>query len=371
MEEKITEEDIIDIPEESIIEVPEEEPAETQGRYDIMKTRFNGLKSAYKGDLKQAMFQLCFENNIFYDETLLNSFIKAGDDSTIEKLPEIYVWSIEGDKKYEGLTFFSQIKKENFVKIYSESLSLLTLSDDDKKNRQQIINIVGYDPFASDPENERPQMYRDLTGLLTDSMRKDIAKQKAAIEIVRNYANIARYQLRMNMLLSSEKTDADTQEQIDGLLTIINKIQANINQTTKENGFTSGKGVGSGGRGMLSDVMMQCEELGYDKGITNYYDIETSKAIEEIATISWKAMLDQVKFSATDYADILAGQSDLVRKSVRIAKDATEALRLCREKLTKQELIEELANEYRKKGIKEDEINEFISREYELYDGKN
>ena len=38
--------------------------------------------------------------------------------------------------------------------------------------------------------------------------------------------------------------------------------------------------------------------------------------------------------------------------------------------IQKQKLLEELEGEYRKKGISEEEIQEFISREYKLWDGK-
>jgi acetyl-CoA carboxylase alpha subunit len=58
----------------------------------------------------------------------------------------------------------------------------------------------------------------------------------------------------------------------------------------------------------------------------------------------------------------------MVHEAQAKAATAEEALRLCKEKLKKQELIDELAAEYRAKGISEDEIEEFIAREYHMYD---
>ena len=52
-----------------------------------------------------------------------------------------------------------------------------------------------------------------------------------------------------------------------------------------------------------------------------------------------------------------------------MASDALEALRLAREKITKEELLDELAEDYRKKGISEKEIEEFVNRELNMYDG--
>ena len=81
-------------------------------------------------------------------------------------------------------------------------------------------------------------------------------------------------------------------------------------------------------------------------------------------------MLNQLRLTQTDYVDILSQQAELVHKAQDQAKKATEALRLAKEKITKQRLLDELAADYRKKGISEEEIDEFISREYNLWDGK-
>ena len=358
---------------EEIIE--EEAMTEAEDSHLKLRKRFEGLKSAYGGDIKSAMFQLCFENNWFYGENIISKLL--ADPKAATDFLEEYMMEIHGNPKYKDLNFFSQLKRENFNKLYSEDLSLLALNDEDKKNRQQIINIIGYDPFAREKDEERPGLYRDLTGLLTDSMRKDIPKQKAAIEIIRSYANIDKYQKKINQLMAMAEADPKPEgynpeaasEMINDCLSTIAKIQTNINQTTKENGFSSGRNIGSGGRGMLSDVMTQCEELGYDKGITNYYDVATSKSMKEVADISFRAMLDQVKFGATDYAEILMEQAKIVRDAKQYMQETREAMRLLKEKLTKQELIEELANDYRRKGISEEEIDEWISREYNLYDG--
>lgn len=343
------------------IDVADMEPAQGKDYYqDMVK---NGASS------EDALFDYCYRYNVFYDSQLARHILFSSEKA-LEQMPELYIKYLEADPKYSGLTFRSQLKRENFEKVYSEDLSLLALSEDDKKNRQQIISIIGYDPFKEELQADKPQLYRDLTGLLTDNLRKDITKQKAAIEIVKNYSTIAKYQNRVSDLLKGGEVDPETQETIDNLLAMIAKIQAIINATSKENGFSTGKTLGNGGRGMLSDVMNQVETQYYDDGITNFYDQATSKSIGEVAEISFRAQMNQVKLSGTDYADILSQQAEIVKESQRVAKDSLEALRICRGKITKQKLLEELEGEYRKKGISEDEIQEFISREYKLWDGK-
>lgn len=322
-------------------------------------------------EIEDALFDFCFHFNYFYDRQLIGSLIMKEENITQNKnkLGSIYVSFLKSNPKYNGLTFLSQIKRDNFEKLYSEDLSLLSLSEDDKKNRGAIMNIIGYDPFKNEADEDRPQMYRDLTGLLTENLRKDIAKQKAAIEIVKNYSTIAKYQKRVSELMNSGQVDQETQDMVDNLLQMIAKIQGIVNATTKENGFSSGKSLGIGGKGMLSDVMNQVETQYFDEGITNFYDQATSKSIQEISDISFRSQMNQIKLTGTEYTDILIQQADIVRKAQRTARDALEGIRIAKSKITKQKLLEELEKEYRKKGISEADIQEFIDREYKLYEG--
>ena len=332
-----------------------------------LQEEFKNLLIKYKENYKKALFEFCFKKNIFFSSKIYK-MIESSGTSSLEKMPQIYIDTVKADVNINNKTFFDQIMMENFEKIYNEKSYSESLSEEDRKNRQVVIEVFSYDPFAGEPDIDKPQLYRDLAGMSNEAMRKDVAKQKAAISIVRSYGNIEKYQRKVAEITSSGAIDDETQKTLDNYLTLISKIQTNINQTAEKNNFTV-KGIGSNGKGMLSDVMEQIDERGIDEGIVNYYDIETSKSIEEIANISMRAQLNQISLSKTDYVDILNEQCNIVRKSQRIAKDAEEALRLAKCKIKKQELIEELEEDYRKKGISEEEIKDFISREYTLYSG--
>ena len=336
-----------------------------QSLQDEQKEKFEALLVKYEQDYKKSLFEFCFGYNIFFSNKIYK-MIESSGTSSLEQMPQIYIDTVKADVNVGTKTFFDQLAMDNFEKIYAEKSYSESLSEEDRKNRQVVIEVFSYDPFAGEPDIDKPQLYRDLAGMSNEAMRKDVAKQKAAISIVRSYGNIEKYQRKVAEITSSGAIDDETQKTLDNYLTLISKIQTNINQTAEKNNFTV-KGIGSNGRGMLSDVMNQVETMGYDKGITNYYDIATSKAIEEVSNISWRSMINQINLSKTDYVDILTNQCELVKNAQRLAQDA---LRLAKEKITKQELLDELAKEYRKKGISEEEINEFIYREYDLFDGK-
>ena len=75
--------------------------------------------------------------------------------------------------------------------------------------------------------------------------------------------------------------------------------------------------------------------------------------------------MSQLKLSDSDYAQMVEEQALVVRKEIAKRKEAEEALRLCKEKLRKQELIAELIKEYKKRGIPSEEIEELLAPEFE------
>ena len=359
--EKIEREGSTSSEEIEVIEVPFEEVVERVESEN--RALYEQLLEKNDGSPKKAIFEFCFLKNIGYIGKIVNRLLKTPGPVD---MPNAYLKE-KGESKFADTTFFEQIRQENFEKIYSEDYAISILDEEDKKNRLQVIEILGYDPFADDKPEDQPQLYRDMTGMITESMRKDVAKARAALSIVRTYSNIDKYQKRINEITRSGAIDEETQKQLDQYIKIQKTMQDSINATAEKNNFTV-KGIGTSGRGMLSDVMNQVNDYGIDEGIVNFYDIATSKSIEEVANISFKAQLNQVNLSKTDYADILAEQARIVKECQSKAKDALEALRLTKEKIVKQELLDELAEDYRKKGIKEDEIQEFINREFKMYE---
>ena len=329
------------------------------------------LCAKHEGDSLEALFDFCVMRNVFYYEKVAKQFALSTEDETRNAMPQPYLQALDADPNVAGRDFLSQLDRKSFEEMARADQSTLKLSAEDRKNRQQIMSIVNYDPFAEEPDVDRPQMYRDLAGLLTDAMRRDIPKRNAAIEVVHDYTTIARYQRRLAALETSGLDDNETRKKIDNCITMISKMQDTINKLTKENGFSSGKGIGSSGRGGLSEVMNICEERGYDKAAVNMYDVATSDAMRQVAEISVKAMLNQVNLSGTDYADRVTAQCVKVHEYRDAALKALEGWRLAESKLEKQGLMAELAAELRRKGISEKDILEIVEREIKMVSGED
>ena len=367
VEDFLTNEEMVDI-----AEACEDGQVDIQSDTEIKEEsqEYLALVQKHSGDHKSAIFEYCFKNNIPFSEEDFNLVVKGGGDEAYAKLPQSYVDTVKADIRLNNVTFFDQLRLENFEHIYSEEMVVAGLPEESRKDREQIVKIIGYDPFAKNPLEDKPQLYRDLTGMLTDSMRKDVPRAKAAVEVVTGYNNIRKYQDKVNQLINSGQLDDDTQKQLDKHLEMIAKIQASVIAISEKNGFTNSRSLGSNGKGMLSDVMNTIDEHMYDPGITNYFDIATSKSIEQISDISVKSMLNQIKLTGQEYVEMLTEQNKIVHEAQSKMRALKEALRIAKSLIVKDKLIEQLKVEYRKKGISEEDIEEFINREYNMWDGR-
>lgn len=367
MEDFLTNEEMVDI-----AEAYEDGQVDTQSHTETKEEpqEYLALVQKHSGDHKSAIFEYCFKNNIPFSEEDFNLVVKGGGDEVYAKLPQSYVDTVKADIRLNNVTFFDQLRLDNFEHIYSEEMVVAGLPEESRKDREQIVKIIGYDPFAKNPLEDKPQLYRDLTGMLTDSMRKDVPRAKAAVEVVTGYNNIRKYQDKVNQLINSGQLDDDTQKQLDKHLEMIAKIQASVIAISEKNGFTNSRSLGSNGKGMLSDVMNTIDEHMYDPGITNYFDIATSKSIEQISDISVKSMLNQIKLTGQEYVEMLTEQNKIVHEAQSKMRALKEALRIAKSLIVKDKLIEQLKVEYRKKGISEEDIEEFINREYNMWDGR-
>jgi hypothetical protein len=330
------------------------------------KDLFLQLRQKYAGDAEKAFFEYCFRTNLIYDHFVWNSLVSQGSEYA-DNLPESYETLIKNDSKYVDKTFFGQIKLSNFVDLTQDDLVEDGLTETDKEHRTKIIKITGYDPFTEYSLADRPDMYRSLATMLTEDMKNDVPKQKSAISMVQNYTNLDKYQKQLRLMAESGTDDSKAYKDLSDMVV---KMQASLNQTGKENNFTGSKAIG-GGKGTLSSVMSKINQEGIDGGQVDFYDIKTSSSFRQVSEESFHSMLDQLKLQDSDYKDVLAGQCKLVREATKVAWEAREALRLAKAQIKKQELLDELAQEYVKKGLSLKDVDKYLEKEYILHPDLN
>lgn len=329
---------------------------------DCTRALYKMILTECEGDHLEALFQLCATNDWYYDDLLAQSVTAelASDDI----MPDRYLEVIFNNEEYKGKTFYKQLSRPYFVKMSSFKESEDELTEEDKQNRNDIKKAFGYDPFETKPISQKSMLYRSLNQMVDPTLNNDLVRQRAAIEIVTNYEEIDRLDVAIAKLSLTPDDIVKNAKDLETLRKMKSDVNKNISMLCKDHGLSAKYANSkSRGAGTLSGIMRDMEDNDYDEGVVNLYDIETSTSIQQCSDISAKSIATQLKLSESDYAEMVEEQAIVVRQEIAARKKAEEALRVCKEYLRRQELIADLIQEYKRKGLSTAEIEELITPE--------
>lgn len=349
---------------------------------------YEKLLEHFEGNINKAMFQLCYDFDFYYDQYLIDKLVfwKYHDGSTHpdNKFPDTYLKLLTNVGKanpYKGKTLFSQIGYEVFQQIISGQYDFAarkkqieqqkqselekTLSKEDRVHRSKILATYLYDPFEDYHVEEKSNLYRSLFMMLDETIAEDLPRQRAALEIVKNYINLEKINTKLQEVIQSEDSSKEAADNIAKWSEAQAKLAGIIERQARENGFSMRYSGSAGkGSGTLSGVQKELLE-GYDDDIlTNYYDIKTSTSIKHIADISSKSITEQLELGENDYVDMIKEQKEYIQRITAENDKLAEELRLIKAKLTKERLLRELKQEYISKGIDPEEIDMILEDEY-------
>ena len=329
---------------------------------DCTRALYKMILTECEGDHLEALFQLCATNDWYYDDLLAQSI--TAELALDDIMPDRYLEVIFNNEEYKGKTFYKQLSRPYFVKMSSFKESEDELTEEDKQNRNDIKKAFGYDPFETKPISQKSMLYRSLNQMVDPTLNNDLVRQRAAIEIVTNYEEIDRLDVAIAKLSLTPDDIVKNAKDLETLRKMKSDVNKNISMLCKDHGLSAKYANSkSRGAGTLSGIMRDMEDNDYDEGVVNLYDIETSTSIQQCSDISAKSISTQLKLSESDYSEMVEEQAIVVRQEIAARKKAEEALRVCKEYLRRQELIADLVQEYKRKGLSTAEIEELITPE--------
>lgn len=268
-------------------------------------------------DTKQALYYLCRLLDVYFDSSLYHSVEQQARNSN-SNISQIYMQKVNSLSQYAGLTFENSTtfdgKKNESVIIKSQENENVW-SDDDLKNKEDVIRMVGYDPFENENPTDQKYLYNTLVDFLDQDTLDDSFKLPIVIEIVKSFNQID----KLNQALALLTADiSNIQSQTGGVKTLVEakeKIYRSVLAMAKDNGISVNHNNNrSKGANTLNGMVKKLFEIGLSTAEVNLYDLETSESIKQIADISNRSIREQLLFDENDYTDMIAQQSNLIKK---------------------------------------------------------
>jgi hypothetical protein len=314
---------------------------------------------------KMAIINICQILNIPFDERVFNSCKELEDEESKKNLIESYIEKISiykdiyeiGNSYLEGDSFLikdSIITLDDY-KQYQENIDkqkeyLKQSKKTDeaiKRNREDVIRIVGADPFSAYPEDEAAELYASLLDFLDEDIDPPRFLLNIYIEIIKNFYLLDKINEEMLIQTSDSENLFANAKQIKTLNDTKTNIQNTINKIAADNQISLKTAKDKGDKTKkftyIIRKLMEYEDL--DDVKSNVFDVKTSKAMAEVEKQSFGNMISQLNIEENDYINVLANQRD------RIAELESELLKIKEKNRAKTKRISKL--EERLKNLSE------------------
>lgn len=288
---------------------------------------YEEAKFKYK-DEKMALIIICHYMDIYFSEELYESRKDDANFSLGNYLKNINLGQYKAKNFTTYLVNALKDRAENESTNETGNNEDVRWNSSDKKNKQYVLQTVGYDCFEDEnyTDANRKFLFNTLADYLTDDVIEDPHKMQSVISLVKTTLQVE----NVDRLINSEfRQKIPDNSLIKSLTEIKDKLSRTINASANDNGISAkGSGKGSKGSNTLTNIMKEMSENGFDEIKVNIVDIKLSKSYQEIARDNAKALIDELNFTSDEYARMVATQSEMIDEYQTKITKLEETIRL-------------------------------------------
>lgn len=222
---------------------------------------------------------------------------------------------------------------DNEIKPHTENTED-TLTDN--RDKEDVIRMIGYDPFEYESSEDRKYLYSKLVDFLDESTLDDGFKLQAVIEIVKGFNQIDKINQAITTITKDINRLTDKSGGIKGLIDSKKNILASLIKLAEDNGISvKHNNQKSKGAGTLSGIIKALQEKGIEEGEMNLFDIETAQGMKQVADMSNQSIIAQLQFDENDYTSMIIEQRELISELDSKVIKLEEENRLLKKELLK------------------------------------
>lgn len=211
------------------------------------------------------------------------------------------------------------------------------------KNKSSVIRLLGYDPFSSEAEVDKPLLYSQLVGYLDlGGENEDMMRTSSAITIVRGFLQQAKLDDMLAKAMKNIGSDGKAGE-IKSLLDSKQKISSTISTLAEQSclSLKHNKNA-SKGENTWTGKIKKLKDMDLREAEVNGFDIGTCRGMQQVLEISDASIMKQLRLDETEWSDMVADQRKLIvdlQKERDVYKEVNRIL--LRENLDLRDTLEE------------------------------
>lgn len=199
------------------------------------------------------------------------------------------------------------------------------------KNRDDVIRLIGYDPFISEAEKDKPLLYSQLIGYLDTSgdSNDDMMKVSSAISIVRGFLQIEKIDNMIAGIMKDPIKAANNVGTMKSLQDMKQKVNSTVTNLAAESclSLKNNKNA-SKGEDSFTGRTKRLKDMNLREMENNAFDIGTADGMRQVADISNASILKQIHLDENDYTEMLGQQREMIVSLQRLADENAEKARI-------------------------------------------
>jgi len=211
-----------------------------------------------------------------------------------------------------------------------------------EKNRNDVIRLLGYDPFEGEKLEDQPLLYSQLIGYLDagGDGNDDMMRTSSAITIVRGFLQQAK--LDDKIAKSMANTNVNTSE-LKQLLDSKKNISSTISMLAEQSclSLKHNKNA-SKGENTWTGKIKKLKDLNLREAEVNGFDIGTCRGMQQVLEMSDASIMRQLSLDESEWSDMVAEQRQMLVK-VQNERDLYKEINriLLRENLDLRDTLED------------------------------
>ena len=213
------------------------------------------------------------------------------------------------------------------------------------KNREDVIRLIGYDPFLNESEKDKPLLYSQLLGFLDTGgdSNDDMMRISSAISIVRGFLQIEKTD---DMIADFMKDPLKAANNV-GTIKSLQDMKKNVNSTITNLAAESCLSLKNNknatkGENTWTGKIKKLKELNLREAEVNGFDIGTCRGMQQVLEISDASIMRQLSLDESEWSDMVAEQRQTLIK-VQNERDVYKEINriLLRENLDLRDTLED------------------------------
>ena len=289
-------------------------------------------------DCKIALYFLCRLLDYYFDSSVYYTAEQQANNSN-SNIAQIYFQKINSLPQWSSKTFSESapLDSNTNTNIFETEIKLDT-NELDKRNREDVIRMVGYDPFENENPMDKKYLYNTLVDFLDESTLEDSFKLPTVIEIVKSFNQIDKINQALAIMTADINNVANSVGGVKSLFEAKDKMYRSLLALAKDNGISVNHATNkSKGAGTLSGIIKELQEKKIPGSEINLFDIETCQGMKQVADISNKSIMEQLIFDENDYTEMLSKQREMILNLTQTKEKLEEENRLLKIKINDYE----------------------------------